>query len=147
MSRHLTDEEIQQYVADAMNGAREINDHISLCEECRSKAAAYRLLFAGIKKQEEPAFDFDLEKMVLAQLPQKTVFARRNLSLYPFIFSGIVLIGIALYVFRDYTTTLFAGIEALSIYLMVTTVIIILIAAGADMYKNFRKKMKLLDVY
>ena len=147
MSRHLTDEEIQQYVADEMSGPQDTHEHISLCEECGSKAAAYRLLFAVIQKQEEAVFDFDLEKMVLAKLPQKIVSSRSKPFLYPLVLSAVVLIGAALYVFRDYTKTIFTGIGTLSIYLMVTTVIIILIAAGADMYKNFREKMKLLDVY
>jgi hypothetical protein len=146
MTTHLTDDEVQQYVADANAGNPEAIEHIAVCELCQSKVAAYQLLFAGIQQQPEALFDFDLEKMVLAQLPQRKPAFAGNLFIYLIIFSGIILIGSGLYIFRDYAKSLFAGIGTLSIYLMVTTGIIILVATSMDMYKNYQKKISMLDI-
>ncbi|MDP4263614.1 MAG: hypothetical protein Q8941_13895 [Bacteroidota bacterium] len=146
--KHPADNEIQQYVLEISACEAKIVEHVEACEECKSKVAAYQLLFTGIREQPGPAFDFNLEKMVLAQLaPPKTKRSPENFYLYLFVMLGIALTGTVLYIYRSYVAGLFEGIAPLSIYLIVTTVSIILIALIIDMYKNYQKKMKALNLY
>src|SRR5258706_3433125 len=137
--KHLTDNEIPEYAFEHSGGETNIVEHVEICEECKSKVAAYQLLFTAIREQPEPVFDFDLEKMVLAQLPQqKTRSLPENFYIYLFVLAGTALTGAALYIFRSFVTVLFEGIAPLSIYLIATTIIIILIALSIDMYKTYQ---------
>src|SRR6187402_2229048 len=96
--KHLTDDEVQQYAVDKSNSEKRIGEHIHLCEECRSKVEVYQLLITGIKPQ--PAFDFDLSKIVLQQLPSpKTLVANDNALIWIFGFMGIAFLGGAIYFF------------------------------------------------
>lgn len=148
ITKHLTDDEIQQYALHRLNCETKIVEHIQLCEECMAKAATYQLLFTSIKQQPEPAFDFNLSELVLAQLsaPKPRVLPD-NFFVYLLASVTILFAGTLIYLFREYLANLFTGIPPLLIYLIVTTVITVLIVLGIDMYKSYQKKMSLLDFY
>jgi hypothetical protein len=146
--KHLTDDEVQQYAVDKSNSEKRIGEHIHLCEECRSKVEVYQLLITGIKQQPQPAFDFDLSKMVLQQIPSspKTTTANDKAIAWIFAFMGIAFLGGTMYLFRSYFD-LFEGIRTIFIYLIAITAITVLVYLLADMYKKYRKEMKILDIY
>lgn len=147
ITRHLTEDEVQQFVLNSPAFEAGLVEHVHLCEICKTKVANYRLLFAGIKAQPEPAFDFDLSAAVLAQLPAAKVGLRRKGSLvYLFVFAGIML-GLPLYIFRQYMKSIFSGITPVLIYLMLTAFIAILVIFVIDMHKDYQKKMNALDLY
>src|SRR6187402_2659334 len=109
--KHLTDNEVQQYVVDKQCCEARIVEHFHLCGECRSKVEVYQLLITGIKQQPQPAFDFDLSKMVLQQLPSpKTTIANDNALIWIFGLMGIAFLGGVVYLFRRYFD-LFEGIK------------------------------------
>jgi hypothetical protein len=148
ITKHLTDDEIQQYALDISDCETKIVEHAQLCEECKARVATYHILFAGISQQQEPAFDFNLSELVLAQLsPPKSKFSPECLLIYLLAFVIIFLAGILTYLFRGHLLSLFAGITPLLIYLIVTTAIIVLIALGADLYKTYQEKMSTLDFH
>ncbi len=148
ITKHLTDEEIQQYAFDRSSIENRITGHIHQCEDCKARAENYRLLFTGIKEQPQPSFDFDLAELVLSQLPQpKSKALPGNFFVYLLVFVAISMAGILCYVFREYLFSLFAGITPFLILLIGTTGIIVLIALSADMYKTYKKKMNTLDFY
>ena len=145
--KHLTDDEVQQYAVDKSNSEKRIGEHIHLCEECRSKVEVYQLLITGIKQQPQPAFDFDLSKMVLQQLPSsKTSIANDNALIWIFGFMGIAFLGGAIYLFQSYFD-LFEGIKTIFIYLIAITAITVLVYLIIEMYKKYQKEMKVLDLY
>jgi len=145
--KHLTDDEVQQYAVDKSNSEKRIGEHIHLCEECRSKVEVYQLLITGIKQQPQPAFDFDLSKIVLQQLPSpKTLVANDNALIWIFGFMGIAFLGGAIYFFLSYFD-LFEGIKTIFIYLIAITAITVLLYVIIDMYKKYQKEMKVLDLY
>ena len=148
ITKHLTEEEIQQYAFDQSSVGEEINKHVLLCEECSSRVESYQLLFTGLKDQPQPVFDFDLSELILSQLPQpKPKVLPENFLLYLVIFIAIFSAGTVSYIFREYLLSLFAGITPFLIYLIGSTAIIILIGLIIDMYKNYQKKMNTLDFY
>ena len=145
---HPTDEEIQQYVLDSSSSDKAITEHASSCEQCKAKVASYRLLFTAISQQPEESFDFDLAKLVMAQLPMaKPKYSQDNFFIYLLVFAAIILTGAALYYFRNYIASLFASIAPVFIYLITTTGITLAIILSIDMFKNYQKKMRALDLY
>src|SRR6185436_10805816 len=116
--KHLTDDEVQQFVVDRQNCEVKIVGHIHSCEVCRIKVKVYQLLITGIKQQPQPAFDFDLSKMVLQQLPSpKTTIANDNALTWIFGFMGIAFLGGVIYLFQRYLD-LFERIKTIFIYLI-----------------------------
>lgn len=147
VTKHLMDDEVQQYAADKRNCEKRIAEHIHVCGECRFKVEVYQLLITGIKQQPQPAFDFDLSKMVLQQLPSsKTTIANDKALIWIFGLMGIAFLGGAIYVFQRYFD-LFEGIKTIFIYLIVITAITVLVYLLIDMYKKYQKEMKVLDLY
>jgi hypothetical protein len=147
VTKHLTDDEVQQYAIDKSNCEKQIAEHIHLCEVCRSKVEVYLLLVTGINQQPQPVFNFDLSKMVLQQLPSpKATIATDNALIWIFGFMGIAFLGGAIYLFQSYFD-LFEGIKTIFIYLIVITAITVLVYLLIDMYKKYQKEMKVLDLY
>ncbi|TMI91464.1 MAG: hypothetical protein E6H08_13360 [Bacteroidetes bacterium] len=145
--KHLTDDEVQQYAVNKSNCEKRIVEHIHLCEECRSKVEVYQLLINGIKQQPQPAFNFDLSKMVLQQLPSpKTSIANDNALIWIFGFMAMAFLGGAIYFFQSYFD-LFESMRTIFIYLIVITAVTVLAYLFIDMYKKYKHGMKVLDLY
>jgi len=148
ITKHLSDEEIQEYALDRLNTNPKMTEHVELCEECKVKVTAYRMLFTSIKEQPTPAFDFNLSDLIVSKLPKpKPAYLPDNRFVYLLGFIAIILTGILTYIFRGYLLSLFSGITPFLIYLITTSVITILIILVVDMYKNYQKKMSVLDFY
>ena len=148
VTKHLTDDEVQQYAVDKPNCEKRIADHIHLCEQCRAKAEVYRLMITGIKQQPQPAFDFDLSAAVLYQLPTPaSKMANDKLLTWFFIFLCTGLIGAASYFFRGFLGSMFKGMAAISIYLIAISAITVIAWVFVEMFKKYQKEMKVLDLY
>ena len=147
VTKHLLDDEVQQYAVNKFSCEKRIAKHIHVCGECRSKVEVYQLLITGIKQQPQPAFNFDLSKSVLQQLPsQEAKTANDSLLIWLFIFTGISFTGGGLYFFRNYFKYFFEGIETILGFLIVVTAVMVLAGLYLDMYKKYRKEMKVLDM-
>ena len=145
--KHLTDDEVQQYVVDKQHCEMKIVEHIHFCEVCRAKVEVYQLMIKEIKQQPQPAFDFDLAKMVMQQLPQaKKKVSNDKLLIWLFVSIGIIFIAGALYFFQSYFE-LFEGLKTIFIYLIGITAVTVLVYLFIDMYKKYRHGMKVLDLY
>ena len=145
--KHLTDDEVQQYAVDKQHCEVEIVEHIHFCEVCSAKVEVYQMMIKGIKQQPQPAFDFDLSKMVLQQLPSPvTKVSNDKLFVWLFVSTGIIFIGGSLYFFQSYFD-LFESMRTISIYLIAITAITILAYLFIDMYNKYRQGMKVLDLY
>jgi hypothetical protein len=148
VTKHLTDDEVQQYAVDKSNCEKRIAEHIHLCEECRAKAEVYQLMITGIKQQPQPAFDFDLSAAVLKRLPASSPeSANDRLITWIFIFLCGGLIGATVYFCRGYLDTIFKGIAGISIYLISISAITIIVILFVEMYKKYQKEMRVLDLY
>lgn len=148
VTKHLTDEELQQYAADKPNCERRIAEHIHFCEQCRVKVEVYQLMITGIKQQPQPVFDFDLSATVLSRLPvQDLKHASDKLITWTFIFICVGLIGTTLYFFRGYLSSMFTGMAGLSIYLVGISAITVIAWLLVEMYRKYQKEMRVLDMY
>ena len=145
--KHLTDDEVQQYVVEKQHCEVKIVEHINSCEVCSAKVEVYQLMIKGIKQQSQPAFDFDLSKIVLQKLPSsKTSIANDYALIWIFSFMGIAFLGGTIYFFQSYFD-LFEGIKIIFIYLIIITAVSVLAYLFIDMYKKYKHGMKVLDLY
>ena len=147
VTKHLTDDEVQQYALDKANSDERITRHIHFCDECRAKSDMYQLMIAGIKQQPQAAFDFNLSELVLQQLPSPKESTSDRLLLWIVICVGFGFTGAALYYFEGSLIYLFRGVAAIFIYLIIISAVTVFTWVFIDMYKRFNKEMKLLDSY
>lgn len=68
---HLTDIEIQQYALDKGSSGTAAATHIARCPHCSGRVAFYQKMAQGVSVVPAEAFDFDLAKAVLTQLPAR----------------------------------------------------------------------------
>jgi len=69
-TKHLSEEELQQYSIDKSSCDIEASSHIQSCASCKANVEAYRQLFTVIHDQPKQVFGFDLSNLVLKQLPE-----------------------------------------------------------------------------
>ena len=147
IANHLTEDQLQQYALDKMALPLAVHIHLDSCGDCREKVTAYQLLFTAIKEEETPVFDFDLQELVLSQLPAPGVkTSKDNRLVYLLVVITIVFSSIAIYLFRYYLGSLFSNLSFIT-SLAAVIIIPMLLAQGADMYRIYQKKMKTLDLY
>ncbi|MEZ2337381.1 hypothetical protein AB6735_17180 [Mucilaginibacter sp. RCC_168] len=141
---HLSEEEIQQYAL----GKGNLNtiEHIGSCVSCEAKAANYRLIFSEMDELPQPAFDFDVASLVLAQLPQpETTVAGDERWFYLLIFAALASIGIPVYVYRLYFFKMFKGILPEAMYLVVLIILFILVFQGIEIFRKYQKQLNILN--
>lgn len=148
VTKHLTDEEIQLFAIDKNSYEVSVTEHIHVCQECKTKVEVYQSLMTGIHLQPTPSFEFDLSKLVLEKLPtQKPKAANDKLLTWMLVFVCIGFASAIFYYFRSYLAGMFEGVTILIIYMIAITAITVIAFLVADMYKKFKKEMKVLDLY
>lgn len=138
--RHLTDLEVQLFAMGEPGQDPAIVQHIAACSGCRLKVNDYQLLFAGLKDQEAPVFDFDLARLVIHQL--QPVRQASDQLRYWMIAAGIVVSGITVFLFKDY---LFVA-NGFPVMLAIICTVPVLLFLFAETSRNYRKRMKLLEI-
>jgi hypothetical protein len=99
-----------------------------------------------LKMLPEPAFDFNLEAMVMEQLPQPSISQPEGRwLLYGFVIICFLSVLSFIYFFGKELVALFGGMELLLTGFIVTTALCILVFLGVDMYRMYLKKMKALN--
>ena len=143
---HPAENILQQYAADKLDCSLATVEHIQSCMHCMAEVESYQLLFSQIKKISKPVFDFDLESMVIPQLPEP----RRALSADRFIAGFLILficscIGIPVFLFWTYIQNIFSGISTFFLYAIIISATVIFIIKALDMYNLFRKQMQVIN--
>lgn len=145
--KHITDNEIQQYVLDKTNCPTIVIDHISVCPTCKAHAKTYRLLFSEIKQQPKPVFDFDLTGLVVASIVHEKAFVSKSSGfLWIPILTGLGIIGSTIYFFGKFLVHVFASISVMAMYLIVITAVLLLALQGIEMLRVHKKQMAALNL-
>lgn len=139
ITAHLTDAEIQLYVAEPEVTSGQLKIHIHDCVNCQTRAANYRLLFNGIQDQAKPQFNFDLSTLVLEQLPEP----RRAFPWAAIIISGfsVLLISLSAIFFWPIMDAVIRSAPMVLLVSAVTAAIVILIFQALEMVKNHQKQL------
>ena len=80
---HLSERDLQEAAAQFPALPAPQAAHLRGCRRCQGQVATYQHLFAAAARLPQPAFDFDLAAIVLAQLP-------RARPAFPWVLSGVV---------------------------------------------------------
>jgi hypothetical protein len=141
--KHATDNQIQEFSLNNISDTA-IVEHIKGCKQCSEKAAHYKMMFAGIKQQHAPVFNFSVTQLVMGQLTAKP--AKQPVDRY-FIHCGIgaaaCMLAVLLYLIKAYLPQLFSGLTPLFIGLVAISVISLFVVM--DMYLKFKAKMNALN--
>jgi hypothetical protein len=142
ITSHLTDTEIQLYVAEPQMIREEIAAHINYCARCRSWADNYTLLFSSLQHTAQPAFNFDLAELVMADLPQKKV---------PYVWLtavlgslGALLILLAIALFGGRLAELFTSLPSSLLWLMVLPALVLVAMQVIVISNDYQRKMSVL---
>jgi hypothetical protein len=126
------------------------NEHLS-------EAAMQRYVqecLEDLKGEPKAAFDFDLSRLVLAQLPRKrSVFSPYAVFVYFLGLSVCSAIAVPVYLFgkdllrlfRSDLVRLFAGILPMAIGLILITALTIFLFQLVELYRKYRAQMKALN--
>jgi hypothetical protein len=141
---HLSEEEIQQYALGTVT--LNAKEHIGSCAICEVKAANYRLIFSAMDGLPQPAFDFDVASLVLAQLPQpETTPDTGERWFYVLIFAALASISVPVYIYRVYFFKMFTGILPAAMYLVILVTVFILVFQGIEMFRKYQKQLNILN--
>ncbi len=142
ITAHLTDAEIQLYVAESEMTSDQLRIHIQDCVNCQTRAANYQLLFNSIHDHAKPQFNFDLSTLVLEQLPvPKRVFPWTGILVSVF---SVLLISLSAIFFWSIMDTVIRSTPLLLIATTLTAAVIILIFQAFEMVKNHQKQIHTL---
>jgi hypothetical protein len=156
MITHPSGMELQEYALDKSGCSTETTAHIQNCENCQAVIANYHSLFAGIKEQPRPLFDFDLSSLVLEQLPgaligkQETPITEKvRFGLSGWLMSVIICctIAVSLYLFRKNIWNMFSEIPGYFLYLVLASAVVIVLLRIMDMYRKYQKQIDVLNFY
>jgi hypothetical protein len=143
---HPSEKEIQQYTLAILDSNPEVIAHIESCPDCRAEVSTYQLLISEIKEQPAPAFNFDLQELVLSKLPK----TQSRLSTDDIIAGFLVVftcscIAIPVYIFRKIILNAFIDIPPIFIYSIIISTTGILIIKILSLYKKYLRQMHLLN--
>ncbi len=138
---HLSDEEIQLFVANLSAASSSATDHLAVCTHCSEQVALYRSLFKAIAEQEIPVFDVDMSALVLAQLP---VYKEKKSLWVPVIFIICCFAGAVLYIFRQNFLMILSGSSLVFLLAGLAGFIAVVAIRINALYKKFRYNCNLI---
>ena len=142
ITAHLTDAEIQLYVAEPEMTSDQLKIHVQDCANCQTRAANYQLLFNGIHDHAKPQFNFDLSTLVLEQLPEpKRAFPWTGILVSVF---SVLLISLSAIFFWSIMDAIIRSAPLLLITTALTAAVVILIFQALEMVKNHQKQIHTL---
>ncbi len=140
-NEHINEKEIQQYVFGKDVCDINIIEHINHCQKCKAEVEIYELIFAAIKEEPNPVFEFDIANLVMQQLPEKQNFSFDKYLIALLSGGSIILLSILIYLINKYFPTLFNGVSSIQFSLITVTILLISIFIYIDMKKNYKDKM------
>ena len=140
---HLTETEIQLYMADKESSDAKLVSHIEICPFCQSRVKNYELLFNAITVADKPAFDFDLSLLVMESLPApKSSFSWVMAVLVPLLSLGVLAIAILL--FWSPLVLLIAGTSGIVFVLSGAVALVIFGFQARELLNDYQKRMDIL---
>ena len=148
IAEHLSEEELQQYIPDPEACAGSVIEHLGSCEACMGRAKTYQLLYAGIRQQPKPVFEFDLAELVITRLQQPIPFhSFYSRGIYHYLLIGLTCVLALSFLFHEYLAGLFIRYSNLLLYLFIATTSIVLLFQCIEIYGKYRKQIRVLNVF
>jgi hypothetical protein len=146
--QHPSEELIQQYALGENLEDKIAADHLAACEQCSIAAANYRLLFAAVKQEPEPAFDFNVTELVLHKLPLPAAnIAKNKAPGNMMMLIAVFFVIVPLYFFRKFFINVAGGVSSASLLIISVAAIMIVVYRSMDMYKKYQKQLDKLNFH
>jgi anti-sigma factor RsiW len=147
-TNHLAEEQMQQYALDPKGCPRGVAEHVAACPQCKAAAAEYQVLFALVKAQPKPAFDFDVASLVMARIPQpQPRFSAADFAMYLLMAAAAILAAcVPVLWFKEALLTLFAAISSGVLYAAAAIAATVIGLQALENYKDYRKKIYILNI-
>lgn len=137
---HLSELEIQQYALRELDCVEAIEEHIKLCEKCRSQVQTYATLFSAIVWQDKPVLD--ISEIVMRQISKPKVRnAFQGMLFYCICIVSVVVLGSSFYFLENQLHPLFSNLKLISLYCFVVISCTLLVLLLTEQYKIFKQKM------
>ena len=140
-NKHIKEIEIQQFVLGKDDCDISIIEHINHCQKCKAEVDIYELLFAAIKNEPNPVFEFDIANLVMQQLHEKQNFSFDKYLITLLSGVSITFLLILIYLINKYFPSLFNGISSIQFSLIFVTILLNSIYIYIDMNKNYKDQM------
>lgn len=141
--QHLSEEELQIVAMNEQIADADMTLHILGCALCQEQVAVYRSLLIDIHEQPAPVFDFDLETIVLQQLPAAK--AKTGRSIRPFLIIAFVIV--CLYFFRTNFLHLVTGTTPWYLLTAIVSGITIIALKAMNMYHKYQQQVEKLNLF
>ena len=138
---HINEIEIQQFVLNKDECDITVIEHINHCQKCKAEVEIYELLFAEIKKEPNPVFEFDIANLVMQQLSEKQNFSFEKYLITLLSGVSITVLAILIYFINKYFPTVFSGISIIQFSLIMVTILLISLFIYIDMNKDYKNQM------
>lgn len=147
VTKHLTEEELQEFVFEKETCAADIIEHVEQCNICEENAKRYLHLFNDVKETPTPFFDFNVADSILSKLPEATKSSGIEKQIYWGISMVLLLVGGAIiYLFWDYISSITISITSFSVYMIIISAVITGFVLVLDIYQRFNKINRELDL-
>jgi hypothetical protein len=147
MNSHPKEKEIQEYILDRESCPTQIVGHIESCLTCQEEVRNYQLLFAELKQEPAPSFDFDLAGMVLSKLPSPEPLMTTERFIFSFLVVFICLcLATPVYIFWPNILYMFSGIPVYFIYVIFGSAICILVFKIISLFRKYQNQMRILNI-
>lgn len=148
ITTHLSEEELQQYISEPGACAGSVIEHLGSCEVCIGKAKTYRLLFAGIRQQPRPSFEFDLADLVIARLEKPiTSYSFSSMGIYLYSIIGLAFVLTLSILFDEFLVSLFIRYSNLLLFLFIATTSIVLLFQCIEICGKYRRQIRVLNIF
>jgi hypothetical protein len=155
--RHLSAEELQQYVLNRAACPAESILHVGACPVCQADVAAYALLMEGLGQQPRPAFDFDIAAAVMERLeaepgikatPEAEMAVRSRADRpYRYVMAIVIaaVTGIPAWLFWRSAYYVFTDVSAVFLYSILTMASAILLLRVLHIYKKYQHIINIIN--
>jgi hypothetical protein len=144
---HVSEEKIQQYAIGELTDEETIT-HIGLCEQCRLKAVAYRLIVEEMKASTKPVFEFDLATAVLDQIIiEQPTTEKWYFSDYLVWLFAILLFAIPAFVYRNVMADFMTNVQPTVLATVVITAPTIIVFRVFELNHKLGKQTSLLNSF
>jgi hypothetical protein len=142
-NRHLSENEIQLYITEGSIISEDLLTHLESCSACQTEISVYKSIFTEVKKQERPAFEFDLSELVMEQIP--TMKPKVSWAPYLAISLTIIFFSISFAAFSSYLLHVFRSLPLTLFIIIVTSSILILWFQSTEAIKIHQQKIKSIN--
>jgi hypothetical protein len=140
---HLSEIQIQEYVANRLTANDLVIKHLQQCRFCSIQVANYQLLFEKLHAIEKPEFDFNLSALALENLPVRR--EKRPWLNYLAIAAMICLSLAVVAFFGDYMLAVFKGLPLTLFVTIALPALCILIFQATEIISVHKKTNETLN--